>query len=143
MADCLTCKQPMAPGDDCGGDCTRCMANAGDPDCIAVMYERMTRAMLVLDSGVELPLLFNGEAFKINPSYAAENPPLKVFYNRNFKGHWPVGTSAIVIAANHEEAAQALEKELLDHGLGQVVPPNDMIEMEMKPQAFIVQNGNY
>jgi hypothetical protein len=25
--------------EDCGGDCLRCMAEAGDPDCIAAMAE--------------------------------------------------------------------------------------------------------
>lgn len=39
---CSTCKRPLdVPGDesstDCDGDCTRCMADAGDPDCIRTM----------------------------------------------------------------------------------------------------------
>lgn len=39
---CATCKRVLGmAGDpstaDCGGDCLRCMAEAGDPDCIAAM----------------------------------------------------------------------------------------------------------
>jgi hypothetical protein len=41
---CSTCRQPLnTPGDasseDCGGDCVRCMAAFGDPDCIRSMAE--------------------------------------------------------------------------------------------------------
>lgn len=48
MSTCSICKQPMAADDDCGGDCTRCMADAGDPDCIAIMYERLKRQQLTV-----------------------------------------------------------------------------------------------
>lgn len=42
MSNCSTCHRPLdVPGDessrDCGGDCLRCMAEAGDPDCARVM----------------------------------------------------------------------------------------------------------
>lgn len=33
---CLICKREMLAGtdsEDCGGDCLRCMAESGDPDC--------------------------------------------------------------------------------------------------------------
>lgn len=38
MANCSICKRELdVPGDpesdDCGGDCTKCMAEAGDEDC--------------------------------------------------------------------------------------------------------------
>lgn len=52
-ANCLTCKQPMASEDDCGGDCTRCMADAGDPDCIAVMYGRLKTETLHLQREID------------------------------------------------------------------------------------------
>ena len=44
LAVCLTCRGPLdVPGDpstrNCGGDCVRCMANSGDPDCIQAMKE--------------------------------------------------------------------------------------------------------
>jgi hypothetical protein len=43
MSKCNICKKEMDTGfvadDDCGGDCTMCMANAGDPDCAHRLYE--------------------------------------------------------------------------------------------------------
>lgn len=41
---CSSCQRLLnVPGDatsvDCGGDCVRCMADAGDPDCVRVMAE--------------------------------------------------------------------------------------------------------
>lgn len=68
---------------------------------------------------------------------------MKVFYNREFRGHYPVGTSAVVIADNAADAADALEAELCTHGLGQSVSERDMIELEMKPQVVVLQNGDY
>src|SRR5690348_7341085 len=41
MRTCAICKQEMEPKDDCGGDCVVCLAEAGDPDCIAAMYPRI------------------------------------------------------------------------------------------------------
>ena len=42
MTTCNTCNGEMntgAVGDrDCGGDCLRCMADAGDPDCIEALF---------------------------------------------------------------------------------------------------------
>ena len=31
---CRICRQTLSIEHDCGGDCTWCMADAGDPDCI-------------------------------------------------------------------------------------------------------------
>lgn len=68
---------------------------------------------------------------------------MKLFYNRTFKGHWPVGTSAVVVAATAEDAATALEDELHSLGLSQSVSAQSMIELEMKPQVVILQHGDY
>jgi hypothetical protein len=35
----LTQEDVRAPTMDCGGDCLRCMADSGDPDCIEAMHE--------------------------------------------------------------------------------------------------------
>lgn len=43
MENCNICKQKLNTGTvasrDCGGDCTQCMASAGDPDCIDAMRD--------------------------------------------------------------------------------------------------------
>jgi hypothetical protein len=68
---------------------------------------------------------------------------VKVFYNREFRGHFPVGTSAVVVAYDAYDAAERLAAELRDIGLGQCVATSDMIELEMKPQVVVLQNGDY
>lgn len=68
---------------------------------------------------------------------------MRVFYNRSFAGHWPVGTSAVVVAVNPEAAARALEDALREANLGQVVQTHEMIELELAPQVVILQNGDY
>jgi hypothetical protein len=44
ITTCHICKRllddPADPTtEDCGGDCLRCMAEAGDPDCLRAMWE--------------------------------------------------------------------------------------------------------
>ncbi len=68
---------------------------------------------------------------------------MKVFYNRNFVGHYPVGTSAVVVAVDAEVAAFMLAEELAADALPQRVAPQDMIEIEMAPQVIILQDGDY
>lgn len=68
---------------------------------------------------------------------------MKVFYNRTFDGHYPVGTSAVVVAYDAYDAADRLEAELRTMGLEQRIATVDMIELEMKPQVVVLQNGDY
>lgn len=68
---------------------------------------------------------------------------MKVFYNRQFRGHYPVGTSAVVVAYDAYDAADRLEIELRSQGLEQRVDTRDMIELELKPQVVVLQNGEY
>lgn len=68
---------------------------------------------------------------------------MKIFYNTGFKGHWPVGTAAVVVASSAEEAAVLLTRELGLITLPQAIEPNSMIELEMKPQVVVLADGNY
>lgn len=71
---------------------------------------------------------------------------LKVFYNTEFTGHWPVGTAALVVAENAATAAVMLRDELAKQGLDQEVPATHMIELKAtgnEPQVIILLNGNY
>ena len=69
---------------------------------------------------------------------------MKVFYNNSFIGHYPVGTSALVVAGNATEAAFYLEDSLLDHGLEQLIKPDDMLELSLeRGTVLIVQDGDY
>lgn len=71
---------------------------------------------------------------------------LKVFYTDDFKGHYPVGTSAIVLAETKEEAKLLLDEELRKVGL--LEKNKDGYEIyelphKGKPVALIINDGDY
>lgn len=69
---------------------------------------------------------------------------MRVYRNNTFKGHWPVGTSAIVVATSAEQAAIVLEQELEQHGLEQEIPVEEMIEIPTHTTYVeVLQNGDY
>ena len=51
---------------------------------------------------------------------------MKIYTNNKFTGHWPVGTAAVIRAESPEDAALLLAHELKEHGLEQIVKPEDM-----------------
>jgi hypothetical protein len=66
---------------------------------------------------------------------------LKVYYNTDFEGLWPVGTSAVVVAESAEQAELLLTDKLVAIGLAY---RGTMTEMDMTtPNAVILQNGDY
>lgn len=56
---------------------------------------------------------------------------MKVFTCHNFKGHHPVGTAAVVVAGNAEDAATILTGHLYAIGLPQIIDPKQMDEVAM------------
>ncbi len=69
---------------------------------------------------------------------------MKVFTNNSFKGHYPVGTAAVVVAETQEEAAMWLNNHLDTAGLCGDVKPEHMHEVELKRSAVhILCNGDY
>jgi hypothetical protein len=70
---------------------------------------------------------------------------LRVFTCNNFRGHWPVGTAAVVVARNKEEALSLLLAALEQDGLSN----QKDIELRLDqlfltaPQAYILNNGEY
>lgn len=66
---------------------------------------------------------------------------MTTFYNDTFEGFYPVGTAAIVMADNQEEAAKLLEEALVIEGLPQHIDPDSMKIVE--DRVTIVCNGNY
>ena len=66
---------------------------------------------------------------------------LKVYYNTDFEGLWPVGTSAVVVAESPEQAELLLTDKLAAIGLAY---RGTMTELDMTvPHAIILQNGDY
>jgi hypothetical protein len=61
----------------------------------------------------------------------------------NFKGHYPVGAAAVVVAENNIHAAELLNVELAKERLKPVIA-QDMIELDTSaPRAVVLCNGNY
>lgn len=69
---------------------------------------------------------------------------MKVWINTKFVGHYPVGTSAVVVAKTAKSAAGYLERELTTHGLSQKIDPSDM-ECLLVAEGIVrvLQNGDY
>lgn len=69
---------------------------------------------------------------------------LKVWAHTTFKGHWPVGTGAVVIAPTREDAATYLDDALAKNGLAQEIDPAGFLEVPLKDGAWrILCDGNY
>lgn len=69
---------------------------------------------------------------------------MKVYTCTRFNGHWPVGTSAIVVASRPAEACGALMIALKDCGLDQIITPNMLDEIDLtEEKAIILNDGEY
>lgn len=64
---------------------------------------------------------------------------MKVYYSTDFRGHYPVGTSAVVRAENAEEAQRLLSEALEQAGL---VFNGTLTEFKGKG-AVVLQDGDY
>ena len=70
---------------------------------------------------------------------------MKVFYATGFKGHWPVGTSAVIVARNKDEAYVLLTNTLIGKGLPQSKDQDFQLE-ELSTDSthvIILQDGDY
>lgn len=71
---------------------------------------------------------------------------MKVYTCTEFKGYWPVGTCAVVVAENRSHAAHLLTLQIIAQGLPKQMPLSheDMIEIDTTVQgATILLDGNY
>jgi len=66
---------------------------------------------------------------------------MKVFYSNDFTGIWPVGTSAVVVAPDEENANRMLSDELGRIGMRF---DGTLVEIDVgKQHAIVLQDGNY
>ena len=73
-----------------------------------------------------------------------ENVEMKVFWNNSFAGHYPVGTSGIVVAESQHLAKEMLEVALGEIGLKQEVLLEEVVELSLlEPITLILQDGNH
>lgn len=68
---------------------------------------------------------------------------MKVFINTRFKGFYPVGTAAVVVANNVEEACTLLNEELAARGLDATTVDKFTQIKTNKPFAEILLDGDY
>lgn len=69
---------------------------------------------------------------------------LKVFTCTEFKGRYPVGTAATVVAIDAEDAAVLLTGYLYGLGLGQSIKAEQMVELDTsKIGVKILNEGEY
>ncbi len=66
---------------------------------------------------------------------------MNVYTCKGFTGHYPVGTSAVVIANDENDAKTLLERKLAEIGLPQEV---EVTEIDKRwSQVIILNDGNY
>lgn len=69
---------------------------------------------------------------------------MKVFSCKQFEGHYPVGTAAVIVAPDRFAAADMLNEGLLQVGLKDNVDPSQMVEIDPStPAVYILLDGNY
>ena len=69
---------------------------------------------------------------------------MKVFTNNKFDGYYPVGTAAVVIAEDKQDAARLLSNALSDALLCPDVKAGDMIEINATEELCVILcDGNY
>ena len=68
---------------------------------------------------------------------------MKIWTNKEFTGHYPVGTAAVVIAETAEDAADYLNLFLAEAGLGEC-KVTQFIELPfVDGQVSILNDGDY
>lgn len=68
---------------------------------------------------------------------------MKVFYTNDFRGHYPVGTAAVVVARNLDEAYVLMNNQLCAMGLAE---NNDYTLKELvtdSTHVVVLCDGNY
>ena len=71
---------------------------------------------------------------------------MKVWTCNNFRGHWPVGTAAVVAADSIERACDVLSEMLAEEGLPQEIKPEQLQECPVPEVGFgvrILNDGDY
>ena len=67
---------------------------------------------------------------------------MKVFTCKDFTGHYPVGTAAVIIAESKHKAMHLLIAQMLERGLLDLKFTLEEVDMS-KAAAIILCDGNY
>lgn len=67
---------------------------------------------------------------------------LRVWTSTDFDGHYPVGTSAVVVARDEHEAGELLQAALRERGLTSTDFTLEPLAFD-EPRARVLQDGDY
>ena len=69
---------------------------------------------------------------------------MRVFTCDDFKGYWPVGTAAVIVAESKADAEKRLREHLASMGLRQDDRELTLIELDTHvPYVCVLRDGNY
>lgn len=69
---------------------------------------------------------------------------MKVWYSRDFLGHYPVGTAAVMVASSEDIARLLLEIEMRAEGIEITKKPFTVEELDTsEPGIVLLCNGEY
>lgn len=69
---------------------------------------------------------------------------MRVWTCNDFKGYWPVGSAAVVVADSESEARAALDDELRRMGLDGLRDRDEVVELDTtSPRVSVLWDGNY
>lgn len=67
---------------------------------------------------------------------------MKVYTCKGFEGHYPVGTSAVIVGKDYDECRWLLHKALLQAGLKEQAVFMEELDLTT-PKAIILNDGDY
>lgn len=68
---------------------------------------------------------------------------MKVFTNNQFFGHYPVGTAAVIVAENLDDAVKILSADLVARGLSPA-QADQFVEIDLtKSASYVLCDGDY
>lgn len=69
---------------------------------------------------------------------------MKLWTTTSFKGHYPVGAAAVVVAHDAEEAVCLLNEALKAHGLNPTITEQNLCRVSMgSARAIVLCDGDY
>jgi len=69
---------------------------------------------------------------------------MSVFDTNDFRGHWPVGTAAVIVARNLDEAYVLVSKQLCEMGLATTNEDFSVKELPTdRAHVVVLQDGDY
>ncbi len=69
---------------------------------------------------------------------------MNIYTSTDFRGHWPVGVAAIIVAKDKRQGVRLLEADLKKRGLEQKVSAKDLVLISTDlPQVLVLNDGEY